>query len=58
MIRVGWAKSAPNPVYAELVEALSFSSCVWSSLKKEGQPFDKLREDGFRWGVVIDGTPL
>jgi hypothetical protein len=47
MIRAACAKSAPEPVFAELVEALSFSSWASPRRKKEGQPFDKLREDGF-----------
>jgi len=49
MARAKWAKSAPDPVHAELVEALPCSSCGSPSQKKERQPFDKLRVDGFGW---------
>jgi hypothetical protein len=35
-----------KPVYAELVEALSFSSGLGAAPQEQEQPFDKLRVDG------------
>jgi hypothetical protein len=42
-LRAASLKSASKPAYAELVEALPFLSSGLRGLKKERQPFDKLR---------------
>ena len=41
----------PNPVHAELVEELSFSSRLTPNCLKKKQSFDKLRMDGFGSGI-------
>ena len=41
----------PKSGYAELVEALSFSSCAPLNRSKKKQPFDKLGADGDEAGM-------
>ena len=42
----------PKPVHAELVEALSFASCLTRNPLKEKQSFDKLRTGGVGGEVI------
>jgi hypothetical protein len=43
-MEVGFNSPAPEPVRAELVEALSFYFMRWA--RREEQPFDRLRANG------------
>ena len=58
-LRAAYGKSdPPKPVYAELVEALFFASCLSAQPQEEVQSFDKLRIVGLGEAIQVSCFPL